>query len=131
MLKNKELLHFTDLEVWKRGHQLFLDTWKDIQQLSKNLANRIIIDQILRSVGSISANIAEGFNARSTRQYISFLDIAKRATAESENWFYKLKDLGLLGQIIDKRISECIEISKMLSGLMKSLESRDKMRGIR
>jgi four helix bundle protein len=57
---------------------------------------KIIIDQIIRSIGSISSNIAEGFNSRTTKQYLSFLDIARRSAAESENWFYKLRDIGQL-----------------------------------
>ena len=121
----KEIKHYKDLIVWIRSHQLFLDVVKDIEIFPKNIVSRVIIDQIVRSVGSISSNIAEGFNSMTTRQYLSFIDIARRSSAESENWFYKLKDIGYLGQdTADKRISECTELNKMLYGLMNSLKKR-------
>lgn len=121
----KEIKHYKDLIVWIRSHQLFLDVVKDIEIFPKNIVSRVIIDQIVRSVGSISSNIAEGFNSMTTRQYLSFIDIARRSSAESENWFYKLKDIGYLGQdTADKRINECTELNKMLYGLMNSLKKR-------
>lgn len=62
-----------------------------------------------------------------TRQYLSFLDIARRSAAESENWFYKLKDMGYLQEeVAAKRINECAEICKMVYGLMNSLRKTAK-----
>lgn len=116
---------FKDLLVWQRGHRLFLDVVKDIEGFPRNNISRVIIDQIVRSIGSISSNIAEGFNSMTTRQYLSFLDIARRSAAESQNWFYKLKDIGYLKEdIATTRILECCEIGKMLYGLMNNLKKR-------
>jgi four helix bundle protein len=121
----REIRHFKDLLVWQRSHQLFLDVVRDTENLAKNVVSRVIVDQILRSVGSISSNIAEGFNSRTTRQYVSFLDIARRSAAGSENWFYKLQALGSLRkETSGTRINECMEINKMLYGLMKSLKEK-------
>ena len=121
----KEVRHFRDLMVWQRSHQLFLDVVRDIESFKKDVVLKIIIDQIIRSIGSISSNIAEGFNSRTTKQYLSFLDIARRSAAESENWFYKLRDIGQLEQDkAEARINECVEINKMLYGLMNSLKKR-------
>jgi four helix bundle protein len=121
----KEVRHFKDLMVWQRSHQLFLDIIKDIDSFPKNVISRVITNQIIRSVGSISSNIAEGFNSMTTKQYLSFLDIARRSSAESENWFYKLGDIGYLKHdTADKRINECAELNKMLYGLMNSLKKK-------
>lgn len=121
----KEIRHYKDLIVWARSHQLFLDVVKDIDFFPKNAVSRVIIGQIVRSVGSISSNIAEGFNSMTTKQYLSFIDIARRSSAESENWLYKLKDIGYLGQdTADKRINECTELNKMLYGLMNSIRKK-------
>ena len=114
--------HFKDLIVWQRSHQLFLDVVNDVEKFSKNAVSRVITDQIVRSVSSVSSNIAEGFNSMTTRQYLSFLDIARRSSAESENWFYKLRDIGYLQEeIAGTRINECTEINRMIYGLMNSL----------
>lgn len=120
--RNKRVKHFTDLDVWQKAHELFLVVVKDLEGLVNKKMSYVIGDQILRSVSAVSANIAEGFNARTTNHYLSFLDIAKRSAAESENWFYKLQDLGYLEkEIAAERIQTCLKICRMLSGLMKSL----------
>jgi four helix bundle protein len=125
--EKKNIKHFTDLDVWRKSHALFLDLLNDLESVPKTKAGFVIMDQIIRSVGSISANIAEGFNARTTNHYISFLDIAKRTSAESENWFYKLQDTGYLKkETADQHIQTCLQISRMLSGLIRSLEKRRK-----
>lgn len=93
---NERVVHFTDLKVWQKAHKVFLDFTDDVKELPNSIVNREIIRQLIRSIGSISANISEGFNSQSTKEYLRFLDIARRSTAESENWFYKLRDLKTL-----------------------------------
>ena len=121
--EKKRVRHFNDLEVWRKSHDLFLETVNDIKDIPKTEVARIIIEQIIRSIGAIGANIAEGYNARSTKEYIHYLDIACRSTAESENWFYKLRDCRILKkEIAGRRIQLTLEIAKMLYGLIKALE---------
>jgi len=116
---------FIELDVWQKAHHLFLDTSGDITKFPQTRAAKVITDQVLRSIGSISANISEGFNAASTKEYIHYLDIARRSTAESENWFYKIRDLRYLDSAISEiRIGTCIDINKMLCGLRKSLKNK-------
>ncbi len=116
---------FTELEVWQKAHRLFLDITVDVEKYPSTRVAKIISDQILRSSGSVSANISEGFNAASTKEYIHYLDIARRSTAESENWFYKIRDLRYLDSAISEiRIGTCTDISKMICGLKKSLKSK-------
>ena len=117
----KSVKHFIDLEVWRRSHQLFLDLVEDLDPLPQKRSVAILTDQILRSVGSIGANIAEGFN-RSKKKYLNSLDIAWGEANEAENWLYKLRD----GKFVERemgnaRIQESIEIAKMLNGLMRSI----------
>ena len=61
--------------------------------------------------------------ASSVKEYIRYLNIAKRTSAETENWLYKLRDVGLMDRPHCAGLVErCIEIQKMLTGLVKSLE---------
>ena len=117
--------HFTDLKVWRRSHQLFLDLAQDTDPLPQKRSVIIIMDQILRSVGSVGANIAEGFN-RSTKKYLNSLNIALGEAAETENWLYKLRDAGFLEKkLANARVGESIEIQKMLNGLIRSIRDSD------
>ena len=52
---------FTDLDVWRRSHDLFLRLLIELESLPHTRAATILTDQSIRSVGSIGANIAEGF----------------------------------------------------------------------
>ena len=91
--------HYTDLEVWQRSHKLFLDIVEDVDMFPNKRAANIIADQIIRSSGSISANIAEGFN-RSKAKFLNSLDIALGEANETENWLYKIRDLRYIEIII-------------------------------
>ena len=123
--QRKEVKHFTDLEVWRRSHQLFLDLLDDLDPLPQKRSVAILTDQILRSVASIGANIAEGFN-RSKKKYLNSLDIAVGEAAELENWLYKLRDARFgEGDVANTRIRESIEIQRMLHGLMRSIRRSD------
>jgi len=54
--------HFTDLEVWRVSHELFLELVKDLEQLPRSRPAVLVGDQVIRSIGSIGGNISEGFN---------------------------------------------------------------------
>ncbi|MCR4411033.1 MAG: four helix bundle protein [Thermoguttaceae bacterium] len=116
--------HFTQLEVWKMAHETFLAVLKDLDGLPRSRTAAILTDQMIRSIGSIGANIAEGFN-RSKAKFLNSLEIALGETHESENWLYKLRDAGLLDRDrANDHVRQCIRIGKMLSALMRSIRSR-------
>ncbi len=116
--------NFTDLQVWQKSHRLFLDFIKDIGLLPNNRVTTVLIDQTVRSVSSISANIAEGFASRNPKEYCRYLDIARKSASESENWFLKFRDSEIMEKTLAQtRIDACIEISKMIYGLIKSIKN--------
>ncbi len=122
--QSKTVRHFTDLEVWRKSHELFLRLLFDRESLPKNRVATILTDQSIRSLGSVGANIAEGFN-RSKARYLNSLDIALGEANETENWLYKLRDSKLITQErANARVAETIEIQKMLGALHRSISRR-------
>jgi len=116
--------HYTDLIVWQRSHKLFLDIVKDVDIFPNKRAANTIADQIIRSSGSISANIAEGFN-RSKAKFLNSLDIALGEANETENWLYKIRDLRYIEIIIaENQIEETKIICRMLNSLIAKIKSR-------
>jgi four helix bundle protein len=115
---------FTDLEVWRKAHDLFLQLLFDLESLPNTRAAAILTDQSVRSLGSIGANIAEGFN-RSKAKYLNCLDIALGEANETENWLYKLRDSNLLTrERANGHVAETIQIEKMLAALRSSIAKR-------
>ena len=117
--------HFTDLQVWRKAHQLFLDLLVDLETLPRRRAVDILVDQIVRSLGSVSANIAEGFN-RSKARFLNSLDIALGEADETENWLYKFRDAGFLERdTANRHVKECVEIEKMLASLIRTIREKN------
>ena len=119
--KQKKVERFTDLDVWRKAHDLFLQLLSDLNSLPNSRIANILTDQSIRAIGSIGANIAEGFN-RSKAKYLNCLDIALGEANESEDWIYKLRDSKLLDRDkANSHVAETIQIQKMLSALHRSI----------
>ena len=117
--------HFTELNVWQKADKLFIDLYLYSEKFPTKAGARTITDQILRSCGSISANIAEGFYTRTTKHYIHYLDTALNSAAETENWLYKIQGCGLISQEkLKPLMTICTEIEKMLQTMIRNLENR-------
>jgi len=122
---SKPLKHFTDLIVWQKAHNLFVDIYNTLDLMPRKVGVRTITDQIFRSCGSISANIAEGFNSNSTKKYVNYLEIAQKSAAETENWIYKIRDCKLLDKtVVTPWLNICCQIQKMLQSLKKTLKKK-------
>lgn len=84
--------------------------WYDVTNLIKDKRTMSLSDQLYRALGSICANIEEGYSRGSNRDRVRFYEYALGSARESRGWYYRgreiLKDivvqhrLGLLTHII-------------------------------
>lgn len=110
---------FKDLIVWQKAHKLFIDVIKIVELFPKTQATKVVIDQLLRSCGSISANIAEGFGRRQGKEYIHYLIVARGSTTETLNWLIKSRDVGWINKEEYTLLESTIEeIMKMLNKMI-------------
>lgn len=85
----------------------------DIIDLSKNVKNKILCDQVFRSGTSIGANIMEANYAVSKSDFINKLHIALKECNETLYWLYLIKEGNFID--IDKQIwTDCNELKRML-----------------
>lgn len=116
-------------------------SWKSFEelkswQLSRNFVSKIYkvtnqttfkdIDlqrQLRRAAISVVSNIAEGFERNTDKEFIHFLYIAKGSSGEIRSQLYVALDLTFISKSqFDELSNDVIEISKLLSGLIKYLQ---------
>lgn len=111
-------MKFEDLKVWQKGQQVFLAMNNAVKESKMFFFN----DQILRASLSISNNIAEGFERKSNKEYVHFLYIAKGSCGEVRSMIHLGERLNLFSEeFAESMHNECLEISYMLNGLIKSI----------
>lgn len=115
---------FEDLEVWKKSRVLSSNIYK---QSNNALFNKDfgLRDQMRRAAVSVVSNIAEGFERKSNKEFLYFLNVAKASAGELRAQSYIAIDLNYLtNEEFEIIQNDIIEISKMLHGLMKHLENK-------
>ena len=114
---------FEKLKVWQIAHQLTLDIYKITKKFPKD-EKYCLVDQIKRSTSSIPANIVEGNERKTKKEYIQFLYNAKGLCAETKYHLLLSKDLNYITKIEYYSANQkLIEISKMISSLINYLRS--------
>ena len=81
----------------------------------------ILSKQLLRSGTSIGANISEAQQGQSRADFVSKMSIALKETAETKYWLRLLQATDYLTEKEYLSInSDCVEIEKMLTSIIKS-----------
>lgn len=87
--------------------------------LRKKQINWILIDQLIRSATSIGANIVEGGNSTSKKEFINYFQIALKSSSETLYWLAILKEMNSDSEKqINDLIEECTQIKKMISTII-------------
>lgn len=110
---------FEKLEVWRRSHALSIQ----IYQLLADCRDWGFRDQITRSGNSIADNIAEGAERPGRAEFKQFLGYAKGSAGETRSQVLRATALGYITpERAQTMLKELREISRMLHGLIKSLD---------
>src|SRR5574339_741868 len=65
--------------------------WQDVRALFRNKLTWSIADQLHRSLGSISANLTEGYSRSKGLDRARFLEYSLGRSRESRDWYYKAR----------------------------------------
>jgi four helix bundle protein len=63
--------------------------WHDVSKLIRDRRTMSLADQLYRALGSISANVAEGYSKSSGKDRARFYEYALGSARESRDWYYK------------------------------------------
>jgi len=100
---------------------------KQIINLCKKLPNNTInfklIDQLIRSAGSIGANYREANDSLGKKDFIHRLRISRKESKETIFWLELVKEAND-NISIDNLIDECGQLRNILSAIIKKVEAK-------
>ncbi|MFV1917206.1 MAG: four helix bundle protein [Patescibacteria group bacterium] len=124
---NKTPKSYKDLIFWQKSFKTATLVINLSRKLPRTIENRIILNQLLRSVMSIGANIAEGYGRYGTKEFSRYLQISLGSANETEYWLLLLKEANPKHQEeIDKVKELNIESIKMLAKSIQTLKNKIK-----
>ena len=84
-----------------------------------------IIDQLIRSVSSIGANVIEAKSSCSRKEYIKFFEIALKSANEAKFWLILIKEVRpKLATKVDPLLNEVISVSKILGSSVLTFKGK-------
>lgn len=114
---------FEEMKVWQESRNLI----RAIRAICKNTfvaKDFSFCDQITRSARSVSANIAEGSDALSSKEFIMFLGYAKRSVAEVRSHLYDALDEKYISKEQFLTLTTpCSKIGSMIAKLIHYLQN--------
>jgi four helix bundle protein len=96
--------------------------WNDATTMSELPLLKDVAAQLVRAIGSISANIAEGYARRSPRERIRFYEYALGSAEESRAW-YDSGRRALSASDLDERVDRLTSIRRLLLTMIRNERS--------
>ncbi|MFQ5578091.1 MAG: four helix bundle protein [Anaerolineae bacterium] len=119
---------FTADSLWKmKAYRLALFladiTWRDVTRLAQDKRTLALSDQLYRAIGSISANLAEGYSRGSGRDRARFYEYSLGSARESRDWYFKARHI--LGDVVVRhRLELLAEIIRLLLAMIPQQRQR-------
>jgi four helix bundle protein len=87
--------------------------WRDCGILQADARGKAIAQQLIRSIGSIGANLEEGHGRGYGKQRDWFFRVAAGSARESKGWYWRAKFL-LAPEVVDARLELLDEILALI-----------------
>jgi four helix bundle protein len=87
--------------------------WHDVTKLAQDRRTMALSDQLYRALGSISANLAEGYSRGTSKDRARFYEYALGSARESRDWYWKARHI-LGDTVVDHRLQLLTEIIRLL-----------------
>ena len=118
---------FEDIKAWQAARELVSAVYR-VSGRGKFEKDFGLRDQIQRASVSVMANIAEGFERGSDREFHRFLYIAKGSAGEVRSHLFVALDLGYVtSDEFDNLRAKAEDVAKTISGFITYLAPKDPM----
>jgi len=97
--------------------------WRDVTKLVQDQRTTALSDQLYRALGSIGANLAEGYSRGTGKDRARFYEYALGSARESRDWYYKGR-YGLGDMVITHRLQLLTQIIRLLLTMVPDQRQR-------
>ncbi len=119
-ITNDPLWH---MEVYRLGLFIGDIAWFDVCKLAQDRRMLESSDQLYRSVGSISANIAEGYSKASKKDQARFYEYSLGSAREARDWYFKARHV-LGNEVALHRMRLLVQIIRPLLKLVPEFRGK-------
>ena len=118
---------FEELIIWQESRKFT----NKIYNLTRGFPQEELYgltSQIRRAAVSVMSNIAEGFDRRTTKEFINFLVIARASVSEVQNDLYISLDLNYINkESFQTAYKHAQKIAKLINGLITYLKTQSEI----
>ena len=111
------------MRAYQLACELLDEAWPDAERLQRHPITREIAPQLYAAVGSILANLNDGYSRSSGRDRARFFEYALASTRESIGWYQSGQPV-LGGQITERRMEVLAEIRRLLLAIIPRERTR-------
>jgi len=116
---------FEDLVIYQKSRALAKQVY-DITRQGEFKYDTRFVQQIRASSGSVSDNIAEGFERQGNKEFKNFLYIAKGSCGELRSQINRAHDVGFISDETYRQMyDDCKKLSISINHFIGSLKSSD------
>jgi four helix bundle protein len=97
--------------------------WHDVTRLMQDRRTLGLSDQLYRALGSVSANLAEGYSRGTGRDRAHFYEYALGSARESRDWYHKARHI-LKTEVVVHRLEFLTQIIRLLLTMVPQQRER-------
>ncbi|MCU0493491.1 MAG: four helix bundle protein [Chloroflexaceae bacterium] len=97
--------------------------WVDVSKLAQDARTKTLADQLYTALGSIGANLAEGYSRSSGKDRVRFYEYALGSARESREWYYRGRHV-LEPSVVEHRIDVLAEIIRLFLAIIPEERNR-------
>ena len=113
---------FQDLKIWQLAIEIANELFDIADELEKRKLFRFA-EQLRASGMSMSNNIAEGSGSSSKKEFIQFLNIARRSTFENANILILLRMRGLISEKnLENLLDDLDKLCRQITNFQRTLK---------
>lgn len=117
------MFRFEDLTIWKKSIEIAESLFDISDDLERKKLYKFA-EQLRGAALSMSNNIAEGSGSNSKKEFVQFLNIAKRSCFENANMMILFEKREYIQNYVKQKIlSELEDLCRMISGFIKTLRT--------